>query len=98
MLNSVNNKKLNEKTIKRRSIDIRQINSNLNIHNSSLFLNEDKILFNHNRSGKNSPSKSNSKFYHQFKRSAAIINSNNIRNINLLQSNKNKGNLNLGKN
>ena len=98
-VNSVNIKKLNDdKANDKRSVDIRQINSNLNIHNSSLFLNEDNIIFNLNRSGKNSLSKSNSKFYHQFKRSAAIINSNNIRNINLLQSNKNKGNLNLGKN
>ena len=97
-VNSANNRKLNDKANDKRSLDIRQINSNLNIHNSSLFLNEDNIIFNLNRSGKNSPSKSNSKFYHQYKRSAAIINSNNIRNINLLQPNKNKGNLNLGKN
>ena len=92
-VNSANNRKLNDKANDKRSLDIRQINSNLNIHNSSLFLNEDKILFNHNRSGKNSPSKSNSKFYQQHKRSAALINNNNLSNINLLQSNKTKGNL-----
>ena len=96
-VNSVNNKKLNEKTIKRRSIDIRQINSNLNIHNSSFFINEDNFLFNNNNSGKNSPSKSNYKFHHQHKRSVGIINNNNISNINLLQSYKAKANLHLGK-
>jgi len=97
-VNSVNNKRINDKIKDRRSIDVRQISSNLNIRNSSIFLNEDNIIFNNN-SGKNSPSKSNSKFYHQHKRSVAIINNNNISNINLLQSYKAKGNfLNLGKN
>ena len=38
-VNSVNIKKLNDdKANDKRSVDIRQINSNLNIHNSSLFL------------------------------------------------------------
>ena len=99
-VNSVNNRKLNNKEKERKSLDIRQISSNLNIGNSSIFLNEDNLIINNN-SGKISPSKSNSKFYHQNKKSVAIINSNinnNVSNINLLQSYKIKGNFNLGKN
>jgi hypothetical protein len=94
-INSVNNRKFNDKGRDIRSIDIRQVSSNLNIRNS--FLNEDNTIFNRNL-GRNSPSKSSSRFYHQHKRSAAIINNNNISNINLLQSYKAKGSLTLGKN
>jgi hypothetical protein len=92
-INSINNRKFNEKAKDVKSIDIRQISSNLNIRNSSIFLNEDNKNLR-----KNSPSKSSSRFYHQHKRSAAIINNNNISNINLLQSYKAKGSLTLGKN
>ena len=96
-INSVNNRKFNDKGRDIRSIDIRQVSSNLNIRNS--FLNEDNTIFNRNL-GRNSPSKSSSRFYHQHKRSAALVNNNNnnISNINLLQSYKAKGSFNFGKN
>ena len=95
---SINNIKLNDNEKERKSMDIRQISSNLNVLNSSIFLNEDKLQ-NNNNSGKNSSSKSNSKCYHQNKKNIAIINNNNISNINLLQSSYiTKGNINLGKN
>jgi hypothetical protein len=95
---SINNIKLNDNEKERKSMDIRQISSNLNVLNSSIFLNEDKLK-NNNNSGKNSSSKSNSKCYHQNKKNIAIINNNNVSNINLLQSSYiTKGNINLGKN
>ena len=95
---SINNIRLNDNEKERKSMDIRQISSNLNVLNSSIFLNEDKLQ-NNNNSGKNSSSKSNSKCYHQNKKNIAIINNNNVSNINLLQSSYiTKGNINLGKN
>ena len=108
-VNSVNHKKSkNRATKERKSLDIKQVSSNINIRNSNFWLNEDNFNINNN-SGKNSPSK-NSRFYHQHKKSLAIINNNNINinnnnvsNINLLQSykrtiTKTKANFNLGKN
>ena len=96
---SINKKNNDDKKKQRRSVDIKKLNSNLNINNSSFFLNEDNLIINHNlhHSGKNSPSKSNnSKYYHQYKRQHASIN--NISNLNLLKSYKTKGYFNIGKN